>query len=190
MGLFLTIMYIFRLNYNSNLLEKRENILIENFFTKNDIATDAFKNYSKKFSTEYEEYIGILDIPSINLVTGVVSPISKYNDIKYNVEILNNSKMPDVKDSCLILAAHSGTSRVSYFHNLKNISLNDEVYIHYNQKRYSYKVISKYLELKDGDIEYSQQNDQQILVLTTCDENDKSKQLVVIAELFTIESWY
>ena len=63
------------------------------------------------------DYIAVLEIPEISLKKGLVSIESKYNDINYNIETLEGSVYPD-KVGDLYLAAHSGTSGISFFKNL------------------------------------------------------------------------
>ena len=61
------------------------------------------------------EYIAVLKIPKINLERGLVDPNSYLNNINYNVQILKNSAMPDQRFGNVMLAAHSGNARISYF---------------------------------------------------------------------------
>ena len=90
------------------------------------------------------EYIAVLKIPKINLERGLVNPNSYLNNIDYNVQILNNSAMPDERNGNVMLAAHSGNARVSYFRNLDKLSIYDVVTIDYKGKNYTYKVVNIY----------------------------------------------
>ena len=50
----------------------------------------------KKISKIEKDYLAILEIPDINLKKGLVDLNSPYNNIKYNVEIIKGSHMPDI----------------------------------------------------------------------------------------------
>jgi sortase (surface protein transpeptidase) len=76
------------------------------------------RSIKEEESPEKMNYIAILKIPKINLERGLVDPNSYLNDVKYNVEILDESSMPDEIGGNVILASHSGTARISYFKNL------------------------------------------------------------------------
>ena len=99
------------------------------------------------------EYIAVLKIPKINLERGLVNPNSYLNNVNYNVEIVKGSSMPDQENGNVILAGHSGSARISYFKKLDNLSLGDMVYIDYNSKLYSYKVVDIYDIDKTGKAE-------------------------------------
>ena len=90
-------------------------------------------NYSNYF-------IGILDIPKINLSRGFVNPSSSENNVDKNIEIVKTSDMPDVDKGNFILAAHSGNSYVSYFKNLYLLNNGDYVYVTYNGVKYTYQI--------------------------------------------------
>ena len=84
------------------------------------------------------EYIAVLKIPKINLERGLVDPNSYLNNVDYNIQILKNSAMPDQRFGNVMLAAHSGNARISYFRNLDKLDINDNVSISYKGKIYSY----------------------------------------------------
>ena len=91
--------------------------------------------------------------------------------------------MPNVDKGNFILASHSGTSKVSYFRKLDKAKIGDKVNIYYQNIKYVYKIKNKYLLNKDGNIEIYRNKDVTTLTLTTCDTKSDTKQLVVIAEL-------
>ena len=64
---------------------------------------------------DYSKYLGVLEIPKVGLKRGFYNLDSKYNDIQYNVTLVEGSNMPDVVNGNLILMAHSGDAAVSYF---------------------------------------------------------------------------
>lgn len=125
----------------------------------------------------YDDFLAKLEIPSIKLK----SSLYKNNNVNKNIEILFPSIMPDKPNSTLILAAHSGNSNVSYFKNLDKLKLNDIAKIYYKNNTYIYKVINIERQNKNGYITIFNKDISQ-LILTTCDQKDKNKQLVIILE--------
>ena len=93
--------------------------------------------------------------------------------------------MPDIKNSNLILAAHSGNSNVSSFKDLNKLEINDNIYIEYNNKEYQYKIVNYYTVEKTGLIDIIRNKNKTTLTLITCIENT-NKQLVIISELYKI----
>lgn len=133
-------------------------------------------------SVSQYDYIGVIEIPSIDLKRGFLDKDSIYNDVNYNIEVLIDSDMPDIENGNFILAAHSGNTMVSYFKNIHNLSLNDDIYIYYNGNKYIYKVINKYQIEKTGYANIVRNNNKNTLTLITCISNT-NYQLVVICEL-------
>ena len=127
-------------------------------------------------------YIAILKIPKIDLERGLVDPKSYLNNVKYNLEIVEGSSMPDNKNSNLIIASHSGTARISYFRNLNKLSINDEILLIYKNKTYKYKVSNKYEIEKTGTAKIIRNNNKTTITLITC-KYKTNKQIVVIADL-------
>lgn len=132
------------------------------------------------------DFIMILEIPKLNLKKGIYNFKSKYNSVDYGIELLTNSKMPTENSSTLFLASHSGSSAISYFHNLKNLIKEDLVKIYYQQNIYLYQ-IEKVVEInKNGYMMYPIDNENNQIALITCHEKDKNKQIVYIGNLTKI----
>ncbi len=164
-------------------------VIILNLFinTKNNVNNQMVINIK---SAEYNHSIPInntyfakLEIPVINLEEYLVSINNKNNNINKNIEILFPSKMPNISNSTLILAAHSGNSKVSYFKDLDKLQLNDMSKIYYRNNIYIYKVVKIDRQNKNGYITIPKIKNKSILILTTCDQKDKSKQLVITLKL-------
>ena len=130
-------------------------------------------------------YIAVLEIPSINLKKGLVNIDNFYNNINYNVEIIKGSELPDVSNGNLVLAAHSGNSNISFFKNLYKLKTNNNIYIYYNNKIYTYKIFDEYQIDKTGQLKYLKENNKRIITLITCIPNT-NKQLVKVGELVSI----
>lgn len=140
---------------------------------------------NENISQTKNDYIGIIKIPKINLVRGLVSPTSKYNDVDYNIQIIEGSDMPNVINGCFILAAHSGTARISYFKNLDKLSVDDNISIDYSNKTYKYQIVNIYEVEKTGKVTIKRDYDNSTLVLITCKHNT-NKQIVVVANLMEV----
>lgn len=136
-----------------------------------------------------DNYIAILEIPDLNIKNGLVNKYSKYNDVKYNVKILDNSNMPDINNSNLILASHNGTSKVSYFKNLVNINPDTLIYIYYNGYKYIYKYHNSYEIDKTGRANIKRDKSVNTITLITCKEGDDTKQVVYIGYLINKETY-
>lgn len=131
----------------------------------------------------YDKYLGVLEIPRISLKRGFYGLDSRYNDIKYNVTLVNGSTMPDVDRGNLILMAHSGDAYISYFAYLYKLNVGSDIYVTYNKVKYHYKLVNIYDVLKDGTVSIIRNYDKTTLTLITCTKDDSTKQTVYIAEL-------
>lgn len=131
----------------------------------------------------YEEYLGIVDIPKINLYRGFYSKTSNLNNVKFNLFVLKESDYPDVTNGNLIIAGHSGNYNNSYFTNLYKLEINDTIIIHYNGKNYTYSITKIYNEEKTGTVRILRDRNKTSLTLITCTKDDKYHQTIYIAEL-------
>ena len=136
-----------------------------------------------------EEYLLVIEIPKINLRRGVYSLNSKLNSIKYNVQLMKESTMPNLNKSNLVLAAHNGNSKISFFDKLYKLKKDDEVYIYYNGVKYIYKLDKVYDVKKDGDVEVYRDYDKKTLTLITCKRNTKDMQSLFILYLDKSEDY-
>ena len=95
---------------NDNTKNNAENKAVEEFYDKDKINTNNNENnLSKEKITPKNEvsninYVAILKIPKINLTRGLVDRNSRYNNVNYNVEILDDSDTPDAVNGNVILA--------------------------------------------------------------------------------------
>ena len=171
---------------NKNLDNQEQNALKDFYIKEQEIIEDDKKDEEPKNEEVKEhkkiEYIAVLKIPKINLERGLVDPSSYLNNIDYNVQILKNSAMPDQKYGNVMLAAHSGNARVSYFRNLDKLSINDEVSIDYKGHTYTYKVVNIYDIDKTGKAQIFRNKNTSTLTLVTCRHNTE-KQIIIICEL-------
>jgi len=171
--------------YSNKVIDNQEDLAIEEFYQEEEIeeSVDEIKEEPKEEKKEEKiNYIAVLKIPKIKLVRGLVDRNSYQNNIKYNVQILKDSSMPDEDKGNVILAAHSGNARISYFKNLDKLAIGDDISIEYNSVIYNYKVVDIYLIDKTGTAEIIRDKNKSTLTLITCKHNT-NKQIIVIAEL-------
>lgn len=178
-------------NYKDNqkVLENVE--LVENFFEiennpveeqKEEVVINDEEDKKTSSSPTYN-YIAVLEIPSIKLKRGLVDYKSKYNNVKYNIQIIEHSQMPDIENSNLILAGHNGTSNVSFFNDLDKLKEDSLVYVYYNNIKYIYKINNNYEVKKDGKVEIIRNRNKTTITLITCKKDSEDKQLVYVGYL-------
>lgn len=130
-----------------------------------------------------KEFIGYLEIKKVNLKQGLVSKKSRYNNVKYNIQMLSTSDYPDKSLGNVILAAHSGTGYLAFFKNLYKLKAGDEAKITYKDYVYNYKIVDIYNVPKTGKVKVKRDVHKTCLTLITCTHNSKTEQTVYILEL-------
>ena len=140
-------------------------------------------------STEEPEYSLILEVPKIKLKRGIYDIDNKYNDISYNIAIMDTSKMPDVINSNLILAAHNGSSDVSFFKDLEKLEVGDIVNVYYQGYKYIYEVDNYYEVDKTGYVNIHRNKTKNTITLITCKNDSDDKQIVYIGYLISKEAY-
>ena len=160
--------------------------LVEKTIVNESATSTKEEDTSKKNQTI--NYSMVLEIPKINLKKGLYDKNSKYNSVKYNIQILKESDMPNVVNGNLILASHRGNSSVSYFNNLYKLSNGNQVYVYYNNVKYIYEITNMYEVEKTGTITIHRDRDETVIVLITCKKNE-NKQLVFIGNLIDKEDY-
>lgn len=173
---------------SDNYQEVIEQKALEEFYIEESEVNDEVtisQEDEKKISTKKVEkinYIATIKIPKINLTKGLVDSSSYLNNIKYGIQILDGSSMPDKNKSNLILASHSGTARISYFKDLDKLSIDDEVIIDYKNNSYTYKVARIYDIDKNGKANLIYNKNKNNLILITC-RYKTNKQIILVCEL-------
>jgi len=190
-----SFMYIGRIAYNYY-IELRDYNKAQEFLNigkeeieeiKVDIDEEEIKEQPKQ--EEKNNYIGVLEIPKINIKRGFLNIKDKGNNVNKNLQVIKGSDMPNVKNGNLIIAAHSGNSYISYFKNLHKLSNDDVAYVYFNNIKYTYKVAGKYDAEKNGKVTIHRDNKKNTLTLITCSQTDKTKQIVYILELESEENY-
>jgi len=158
--------------------------VIENNLQDSNVQNQEDNNTTNEpiKETKYD-YIGMLEIPKINLKRGFLDLNSKYNKVNYNITVIKGSTFPNEQNNNLILAAHSGICDVCFFDKLFNLSKGDKAYVNYKNKKYSYTLVNTYEVQKDGSIPIYRDYDKNVLTLITCTRYSDTKQTVFIFEI-------
>ncbi|MBR3161772.1 MAG: sortase [Bacilli bacterium] len=151
---------------------------------REEVQKEESQSSSKKYNANY---FGYLEIPNINLKQGLVPMDSKYNNVDMNIQTIYPSNYPDVDGGNLILAAHSGTSNISYFKNLYKLNVGDGANVLYGGIKYMYNIVNIYTVPKNGEVAIYRNKDRTTLTLITCTKNDDTTQTVYILELISKE---
>lgn len=159
--------------------------LIESAPTEVVNEPEVVEQVNDNVVTEY--YIGYLEIPKINLYRGFVDMNSEANNVQINLQIIKPSNYPDVEKGNFILAAHSGNGYNAYFKDLYKLSNDDNAYVYYNNKKYTYKITNIYTQPKVGRLSVYRKKDTTSLTLITCTKDDESTQTVYILDLISVE---
>lgn len=150
---------------------------------KNNRAIEDFfsDNIDNKYDEEYK-YTSVIEIPSINLKRGIVDFDSKYNDVKYNVELIGKD------DNRVIFASHNGNYYYSYFDKLKDMELGDDIYFYDNGRKYKFVYSKSYVIKKNGyaDIYCG---DRKCVVLITCLFGNDDAQIVYVGYFDSAEPY-
>lgn len=156
---------------------------ITNNEVEEPVAEEPTEDVKEDNNYTYEEYLGILDIPKINLYKGFYNKTSNLNNVQFNLFVLKESDYPDVVNGNLIIAGHSGNYNNSYFANLYMLDLEDTITVHYQGKDYTYKITKIYNEEKTGTVRILRNRNKTSLTLITCTKDDDYHQTIYIAEL-------
>lgn len=137
--------------------------------------------------TDYETYVGILEIPKINFSKGFYRKESSLNNVKFNIKILDSSNYPNEEKGNTIIIGHSGNYSNSYFALLYQLEVGDTATITYENKKYHYKIVNIYDDTKDGTVTIYRDESKTCLTLITCTKDDETKQTIYILELENVE---
>ena len=121
-----------------------------------------------------------LKIPSINLVENVYPIDSVFNHVDYHVQILKESHL---EKNFILLAAHSGRGKTSYFNRVVELQIGDFIWIYYYDKILCFQVEELFYISKNGYFELNSDIDCDTLFLITCSLIYFDKQVVVQAKL-------
>ena len=89
----------------------------------------------------------------------------------------------------IVLAAHNGNNYNSYFGNLKNISLGDDINYYFGGKLYKYIYTDRYEIKKNGYADIYRNKDKKAIVLVTCKDNSDDGQVIFIGYLSSVSDY-
>lgn len=148
-----------------------------------DATSDVVEENETPAPVYNYSYIGVLEIPKIGIKQGFLDLSSKYNNVDYNVTLINGSTFPDTENNNLILASHSGNCSVCYFRTLYKVGMGDIAIVYYKEYKYTYTVVDIYEVQKTGTVTIYRDYNKNTLTLITCTRNSDTLQTVYILEL-------
>lgn len=158
----------------------REIILIA---ISNHNVKESIKSYFNNDSSFNYKSDFIIKIPKIKLES-----IIKKADL--NFKNLDDSlvyyKYDDYKDK-IIVFGHSGVGYGVYFNRLDELEINDYLYLYKDKLKITYTVNKKY-SIPDTDISILKNDGKEVLLLVTCDKNNKNMRLVVELEVNSVKT--
>lgn len=190
LGLLLILISLFINFYDYLIIKTKEEKMVtetNKYITETSINNTTITDNIKTEDNSKYDYVAILEIPDINIKKGLLSIDNKYNDIAYNIAIMETSQMPDIKNSNLILASHNGNSPVSFFKDLEKLNTDSIIYIYYNGYKYTYKINNYYIVNKTGKINISRDKTKNTITLITCKNNSDTEQIVYIGYMIDRE---
>ena len=129
-------------------------------------------------SIQIDDSIGKLEIEKIKLKQKLYPINSPKNNIEKNVTILSYSEEPNIDNSIMFIAAHSGTGKLAYFKNLNKLKKNDIIKLTFKNNNYIFQVKDIWEIKKTGTIDVEKENSTQ-LILTTCSPTKENYQLII-----------
>ena len=144
------------------------------------VSGDTSGRVKRETNVTYK-YVGRLKIPKIGLNKGFVGLGKRGNNVDQNIAIMSGSKMPNRKNSHLIIAAHNGSGWNAFFTKVDRLKINDKAYITYKGKKYTYKLKRIRKDRKgDGEISIASNTGKKMLTLVTCARPDYKRYYLVL----------
>lgn len=142
---------------------------------ENNLVTSYLEKEGIPKMTSNDDYIGILEIPKINLKRGYYNKEDSRNNIDDNITLID---YVDNKD--FIFAAHSGNDKIAYFNDIHLLENGDIINLYYQNQKTTYIVYNKYLDDKNGKVSISKSPRKRV-ILITCNNNSSNNYLVIEA---------
>lgn len=139
-------------------------------------------NYIKENYYKDKIDIYLITIEKINIKNIIKEDTIKSEKIK-DIVLFKEYGKPNIKNSNTIIGAHSGNGRNSFFTNLNNIEIDDEIKLYYKEIEYIYKVIDKFYIIESDFKILNNIKNKTTLTLFTCNENNNKYRLIVVSEL-------
>ena len=168
----------------NNYLEQTSNI-IDNNVSEIEEVSEQIETTESKNEIDYK---AILEIPIINLKSGIVDNTENFNSINYAISADNSSNYPN-ENGNFILYSHSGNSSIAFFKKLYKVNVNDSVYVYFNGIKYEYKIFKKYDIPKTGKAKVINSKKDRYITLITCNQSHKGYQIVMIGKLINTQQY-
>ncbi|NLV90360.1 MAG: sortase [Tenericutes bacterium] len=139
-------------------------------------------NYIKENYYKDKMDIYLITIEKINIKNIIKEDTIKSEKIK-DIVLFKEYGKPNIKNSNTIIGAHSGNGRNSFFTNLINIEIDDEIKLYYKEIEYIYKVIDKFYIIESDFKILNNIKNKTTLTLFTCNEDNNKYRLIVVSEL-------
>lgn len=172
------------INTQRKIVENQQQNL-EMFFDNYNNQTEEIANNQNVSNNNVSmiNYVAVIEIPKINLKTGILKSDWSFYTMNKAVSIYPSSKMPDEKNSNFILFAHNGNTVVSFFKNIHKLNKNDDIYIYYNNQKYHYLVTNKKEVSMSNSSPVLQNKSTKTITLITCKNGNDDYRVVVEGEL-------
>ena len=168
--------YIIKIySYSSDIKNNKKSI---SAYINNEI-----EEISKEKTNEKYKYASVLEIPTVNIQRGILDINNEYNSAKYNIELVKED------ENTIVLASHNGHNQNSYFGNLHNIELGDEIKYYKDGILYTYIFSESYDIKKNGYADIYSKEEQKSIILITCKDNTNDAQTVYIGYLNKEETY-
>ena len=171
-----TLLYSFKDDFKTKVKEKNA---LEEFYKNEETEEIVNTTIEPDIKTDLYQYVAVLKIPKINLEKGIVGKNSIFNSVNYGIEMIGESDYPDVTNGDVILAAHNGSSSISFFRNLYKLERGDEAHLDYNYKTYKYKLVNIYDIEKNGKALIKSNKLKSNLILVTCKGNTNYQSIYI-----------
>ena len=170
-----------KISMMDDFVDKQNDVVEEVPMTEN-VSNESANTTDNNYVIDYSKYLGVLEIPSIGLKRGFYGVGSRYNNIQYNVTMVNGTSLPDQVNGNTILMAHSGDAYISFFAYLYKLEIGNIAYITYHGNQYTYQLVNRYDVPKIGVVSIKRDYNKTCLTLITCTKDNDSLQTVYIFE--------
>ena len=154
---------------------------INYFLETKDVILHDVEVKNNKQDIPYE---AIIEIPNINLIKGL-SLDKSFNNVDKNLQILEESILPNNELNYLFIAGHSGFGNTAYFNNLPKLKLNNQIFFYYQGIKYIYEISDINYQEKQEILKTNISNN--TLTLITC--HAKNEQLIITSKLINTEKY-
>lgn len=183
LGLILIVysfLYCWKFVENIKTNEKETEKIISKYFYNSYAKVDDVVYTKNEENLNLENnYIGYIEISNYNIKRLIINSVEKEKLDKGFVGTIKGSAGLDDEYGNIIIAGHS---IINVFQKLHNAKIGDEIKIVTHLKSYTYTILEKHI-ISDNDFSYFKQRDnQKILTLVTCENNNKYR-LIVVAKL-------